>query len=629
MRIEPNRYDVHPPNPELTQPGKTALGCGSPPGPSRPELSAGAAALLHGRTQESEIRNGFQAQFTQAARDRDTFHALLKASFGPGYDQETAERIRRQALAGDWSWLPKIRFVSADTLQGANGAYDSESSTVLLNAEKKADSGLMAGTLAHEVGHHLDTLLNGKDTVGEEGELFRRLLCGQTLTARELAEIRADDGRGIIRIGGKSVAVEFWNPLKSAAKAARKAASSVAAAAGRTIKAASAAVASVGEHVVASGVTAARTAISTAGAAVVASGRAVADSVLRSARSVASMADDLGGRVAGVPKFVARSLWDITGRSFANVLQGRFSEAWGCLGRGVDNLVLRLPGRVIDATLDVQANALQSAVALIPSERVREALGGYASRISDAGRSLGMGAYGTVVGVVRGAIEAGSGIVGGLRQCAQGDFRGGLTRLGTSLLWPVQSAVDRTLMMAGSTASALQTLAYLEPPGRKLSEAEIAQLRTIFGDGIDYRQVRIKEGNAGLFSLNRRPFVHGNTVYLKNDGNSPTTLAHEMVHVWQHQNGGTDYMSKSLAAQAIDGRGAYDWRRSVPGTPWRELGPEQQAAFIQTAFAQQAFDQNPPAFPSGFPRPNGVSLDQLNAYLVEALAELRQGHGAP
>ena len=46
--------------------------------------------------------------------------------------------------------------------------------------------------------HHLDTLLNTENTVGDEGEMFRRLLGGEKFDEDQLAAIRADNVRVLI-----------------------------------------------------------------------------------------------------------------------------------------------------------------------------------------------------------------------------------------------------------------------------------------------------------------------------------------------------------------------------------------------------------------------------------------------
>ncbi|MCB9645991.1 MAG: hypothetical protein H6730_05235 [Deltaproteobacteria bacterium] len=97
-------------------------------------------------------------------------------------------------------------------------------------------------------------------------------------------------------------------------------------------------------------------------------------------------------------------------------------------------------------------------------------------------------------------------------------------------------------------------------------------------------------------------------------------MAHEMAHVWQFQNGGSDYMSEALTSQWW-GHG-YDWQASVPGTAWEDLEPEQQAEFIEQAWASGFFnDPEHNTFVYG-----GVDYTD---YLKTALTKIRNGEGAP
>src|SRR5688572_2732103 len=74
----------------------------------------------------ADVQATFRQQFGELAADPKKFHDTLRTVFGEGYDAKQAESYRQKALAGDFSWLPPVKWVSAETLQGANGAYDSE-----------------------------------------------------------------------------------------------------------------------------------------------------------------------------------------------------------------------------------------------------------------------------------------------------------------------------------------------------------------------------------------------------------------------------------------------------------------------------------------------------------------------
>ena len=70
------------------------------------------------------------------------------------------------------------------------------------------------------------------------------------------------------------------------------------------------------------------------------------------------------------------------------------------------------------------------------------------------------------------------------------------------------------------------------------------------------------------------------------------TLAHEMVHIWQHQNGGTDYMSEALMSQYF-GAG-YDLGKGLrEGKSWSQLEPEQQGELVEWLAHAGWFDRVP------------------------------------
>jgi hypothetical protein len=191
----------------------------------------------------------------------------------------------------------------------------------------------------------------------------------------------------------------------------------------------------------------------------------------------------------------------------------------------------------------------------------------------------------------------------------------------------------QTILDGVSAVASVQVRLGLEPPERRLTGAEIGELRKIFGDSVNYDAVRIKEGNAGVFSVNERAFTSGNTIYLKNFRDDPWTtdrmeqmpvLVSELTHVWQYQNGGAGYASRALLSQRY-GAG-YDFARSVPHTPWGRLGPEQQDAFLNAAYKARAFDGDPPVFWHDL---NGDGMkEDLSDYLRAALSDIRAGRGA-
>jgi hypothetical protein len=187
----------------------------------------------------------------------------------------------------------------------------------------------------------------------------------------------------------------------------------------------------------------------------------------------------------------------------------------------------------------------------------------------------------------------------------------------------VENAGGAALLLAGRAVSDLQMLAGVESAGRDLTPHELAALRQLFGESIDFSRVVVKDGDQGLASINDRPFVLGNVIYLKERGEL-ASLAHEMVHVWQYQNGGPDYLAEALAAQLFgDG---YDWQKALAeGKVWSQLNPEQQGQLIEDAFAAGFF---PSTEAQGERRFVHDGRD-YTAFLSGALESIRAGRGAP
>ncbi|CAM3493487.1 DUF4157 domain-containing protein [Corallococcus sp. ZKHCc1 1396] len=518
MRIQPK---LPPPEPrKALAPAGTASS--RPAGNAATTTTAsGATARRAGFSEQSAFvgkapdpTSAFKRQFGALASDKQQFHDTLRTVYGEGYDAARAEQFRQQAQQGDFGWLPQVKTVSAETLQGAHGAYDAESGTVLLN--ESLDPSTAASTFVEEAGHHLDTKLNTQDTVGDEGELFRRVLSGEKLSTQQVADIRAENDKGLIHVDGKATSVEFRNPfgfLKKGAKAV---------------------------------------------------GGAIADGVKAVGGAIADGAKAVGGAIVDGAKAVG---------SAAEVVGGALKKV------GV--------------------------------------------RALDGARSLATGLISTTKNSVRNIGEGLGTFFGGIGKLVQGKFGDGLKQMGLGLVKTfVQTPTDALLMGGGRALSAIQTLIGVEPPGRKLSAGEIHTLREVYGDSIDYSAMRIKEGNAGLFSLSDRAFTHGDTIYIPPE-NMPMTdelLVHESAHVWQHQNGGTDYMSEALWAQEFGH--AYDFERALDeGKSWSEMDPEQQGEFLSQAHRADYF-KNPGA---GF----HVNGKDYTAQLEAALAQVRAGEGAP
>lgn len=205
----------------------------------------------------------------------------------------------------------------------------------------------------------------------------------------------------------------------------------------------------------------------------------------------------------------------------------------------------------------------------------------------------------------------------------------------------IQTPADATVMFGGRLVSAWQTMNFLEAIGRELTANEIGVLTGVFGSSVEYGAIRIKEGYAGLLNIgkdngftlynNQQALTHGNTIYMKNTSPSRwnEVLVHETTHVWQNQNGGTDYMLEALYAQATAGYGYGDDIFNKKKT-WALLNPEQQGQLIQDAYVNDYF------LNGGWSnvrqindsQGNGIPAAFMINYMNQVKPHLRGGQGA-
>lgn len=154
------------------------------------------------------------------------------------------------------------------------------------------------------------------------------------------------------------------------------------------------------------------------------------------------------------------------------------------------------------------------------------------------------------------------------------------------------SIAGRVLVTLGQLVALVQTLARLQRRGRPLTAEERALLWNVYRDSIVYDGIRVVEGRAGIFSVNKRPFTLGNTIYLKDidPAARPDVLVHECCHVWQNQHEGSRYAIDALWAQLTVRPDAYRWADELGRgrTAWQDFNKEAQAQFLQDVHRSEA-----------------------------------------
>ena len=136
---------------------------------------------------------------------------------------------------------------------------------------------------------------------------------------------------------------------------------------------------------------------------------------------------------------------------------------------------------------------------------------------------------------------------------------------------------------------------------RELSGGEISEAHKVFGDTIDYGQVRVDEYSlistiSALFSggggmgVTLFHTINFNKVITPTAGSQDMGwLIHEMTHVWQYEHVGSQYLGEAIHAQATtgyqygtstrytdDGNGAFLAERRSQGATFASFNREQQ-----------------------------------------------------
>ena len=505
------------------------------------------------------ISQQFVESFSAAAADPQAFGELLTSVFGDDIDQAQAEGFRQSALQGDFSFLPKVEYVDASVLQGGNGAYSADTNTVYINEELRGTE-LGSQTFVEEVGHFLDAHLNTSDTRGDEGEMFRRVLSGESLSAETIEAISAEDDSGTILVNGQQVEVEFW---------------------------------SFGGF------------ISDIGSSIGNAVSGIADGVSNAVNSVVDTVGDVASNVVETVGEVVSGAGNVIGNVVSgagNVVGGLLNSAGNAIGGGFGNF-LSSAGNGVSGLADSVGSGISSGVSWFNSHVFQPVLNSGIELVKD------------IVPIVTGIASfpmhvlgnAADGLGGTFGSLLQGDFNGAWGSFTDTImnfvLAPAELAVTTFALVLNTGVNAINNLFGLTEE-RGLNQQEIDYLRPIFGNSIDYGSIRIQSGGIKEL-LGISPQTTGNDIFMRqewggdifNDDGTLTEeglhlLGHEVGHVWQNQNGGITYVGDALITQGLDFIGVgdgYEIGEALQrGVAFEDMNPEQQASvaeFIGIAIA--------------------------------------------
>jgi len=187
-------------------------------------------------------------------------------------------------------------------------------------------------------------------------------------------------------------------------------------------------------------------------------------------------------------------------------------------------------------------------------------------------------------GVAKGTGAVVGGLLGGLIRVFGGIFTGDGWGILHGLGDIAAGIVGAAIAVGGKALALLQVIFCIGWP-RALEESELAIIHRVFDESLATYNIRIVDGFAGVFSINDRPFVLGNMIYMKKvtAAVEPEALAHECTHIWQNQHVGAAYAAEALASQ-FWGVGYEWWKDADAGLEWVDFGREAQGQTVQNMY---------------------------------------------
>ncbi len=137
----------------------------------------------------------------------------LETAFGNDFNRSVANQIFDKLAQGDFSGIPTIEIVNRNDINGANGAFAIATGKIYLAADfisqNAQNVNAVVDVLLEEYGHYVDARINTKDAAGDEGDIFARLVQGDSLSQQELAVLRAEDDTAKVTLDGQVVEIEM------------------------------------------------------------------------------------------------------------------------------------------------------------------------------------------------------------------------------------------------------------------------------------------------------------------------------------------------------------------------------------------------------------------------------------
>lgn len=147
----------------------------------------------------------------------DPYWNVLNTAFGDTIDATTAQSLQQQWQIGDFSLLPDIEIISESQILGARGAFSAENNKIYFSYEylrlNTTNINTLVEVLLEEVAHWVDVQVNSNDAMGDEGEIFARVVMEETLSEQDLEALRSQNDIATVVINDQPIEVELNTDL--------------------------------------------------------------------------------------------------------------------------------------------------------------------------------------------------------------------------------------------------------------------------------------------------------------------------------------------------------------------------------------------------------------------------------
>ncbi len=142
----------------------------------------------------------------------EAFPIGIKIAFGDNFNQSILEQFYQQWFEANFDNFPEVEIRSASEINGANGAFSSDTKKIYLAEEfinrNAHNLEAISQVLLEEIGHYIDAEINLTDADGDEGAIFSSLVRGIELTSEELRLLKQEDDNATIILDGQEISIE-------------------------------------------------------------------------------------------------------------------------------------------------------------------------------------------------------------------------------------------------------------------------------------------------------------------------------------------------------------------------------------------------------------------------------------